>query len=173
MPSDFETQVPIASVDAKGVANLILDWADDEGREISNLKLQKLIFFAHSDFVKSTGQALVTEVFQAWDHGPVLPSLYREFRQNGAGPIRNRAMKFDPISAMTDIAHVCLSEIQSDHLRSSYSFYKHIGPFTLSGLSHADDGPWDRARALFDCGLNPDRQIGTALIRTYHQRIRD
>ena len=160
-----------AALDAKGLANLFLDWADQESLPLSNLKLQKLLFFSHADYVVSSGSPLIKEVFQAWDHGPVLPTVYREFKGCGAEPITIRATKFDPLTARSSQARVSLDDAITRSLRSAYNFYKRIGAFTLSGLSHSDGGPWRHARELFDKGLNPERQIGIELIRRYHQRI--
>jgi uncharacterized phage-associated protein len=46
---------------------------------VSNLEINKILYFAHMLFLGRHGldSPLVEEMFQAWDYGPVLPSVYR------------------------------------------------------------------------------------------------
>ena len=58
---------------------------DDDG--ISNLKLQKLVYYAQGFHMAITGTPLFGESIQAWAHGPVVPALYHEFKNNGSNLI--------------------------------------------------------------------------------------
>lgn len=49
----------------------------DSGDLISNLKLQKLVYYAQGFCLAMHGQALFPETIEAWTHGPVVPDLYR------------------------------------------------------------------------------------------------
>ena len=159
------------ALDARALANQFLDWADSERTGLSNLKIQKMLFFTHADFLLETGELLLRDEFQAWDYGPVLPSIYRAFCVSGRQSVKARAKVFDPITAMSEIAVLDVSNTLMSTLRHSYSFYRRIGAVTLSDISHAEKGPWSRARELFDLGLNPDRRIKSEIILRYHQRI--
>jgi uncharacterized phage-associated protein len=57
----------------------VRDW------QISNLELQKLLYIAEMAALgRSNGaEPLVTDVFQAWDYGPVLPSVYHRAKAFG------------------------------------------------------------------------------------------
>lgn len=57
------------------------------GWQLSNLKLQKIMYMADMNFVGRSGMRLLDEDFEAWDYGPVLPSLYRKCKAFGAKPI--------------------------------------------------------------------------------------
>lgn len=48
---------------------------------ISNMKLQKLMFYTESVFMAVTNKSLFHEDYEAWKHGPVLPSVYHEFKK--------------------------------------------------------------------------------------------
>ncbi len=48
---------------------------------ISNMKLQKLLFYVESVFMATTNKSLFEEDFEAWRHGPVIPSVYHEFKK--------------------------------------------------------------------------------------------
>lgn len=57
------------------------------GWTISNLQMQKMLYFAHMFFLGRTGEPLVDENFEAWNYGPVLPSLYKKVRFFGSDNI--------------------------------------------------------------------------------------
>ncbi|MGL5057019.1 MAG: Panacea domain-containing protein [Fusobacteriaceae bacterium] len=51
------------------------------GREITNLKLQKLLYFAQGHYMQENdGNFLFEQDFQAWAHGPVIPDVYQEYK---------------------------------------------------------------------------------------------
>jgi len=56
-------------------ASLIAKWfvartSDDAEQDLSNLKLQKLLFLAQSRYIHEHGVSLIKEDFEAWDHAP-------------------------------------------------------------------------------------------------------
>jgi uncharacterized phage-associated protein len=62
---------------AKAVANTFLEFAETEGRTLTNTKLQRLVFLAHGFHLGINGEdfPLVREAFVASDEGPVVPEL--------------------------------------------------------------------------------------------------
>lgn len=58
------------------------DWS------LTNLKLQKMLYLAQMMHLGSTGERLLNGSFEAWDYGPVLPSVYSEVKAFGGGAIR-------------------------------------------------------------------------------------
>ncbi len=59
----------------------------EAGDLITHLKLQKLVYYAQAWSLAGRGKPLFQEDFQAWAHGPVVPSLFRAFRDHGMAPI--------------------------------------------------------------------------------------
>lgn len=51
---------------------------------ISNLKLQKILYFIQAQFLISKNKACFHERIEAWDFGPVVPKAYHEYKQYGA-----------------------------------------------------------------------------------------
>lgn len=49
--------------------------------DLTPMKLQKLMFFAQSWYIRKLDSSLFGESFERWEYGPVIPSLYREFRK--------------------------------------------------------------------------------------------
>src|SRR5687768_63150 len=54
----------------------------ESGDKVSHLKLQKLLFYSQAWSLAVLGKSLFKEDFQAWTHGPVLPSIYHENKGN-------------------------------------------------------------------------------------------
>ena len=70
------------------VANYFLALVDeDAGDTISNMKLQKLVYYAQGFYLALYGKPLFPERIEAWDQGPVIPELYRRFEKFGAKAI--------------------------------------------------------------------------------------
>lgn len=153
-----------APYDPRGVANLVLDEADRVGVKITNLSLQKLIYFAHGIFLNETRQPLVGGYFEAWQYGPVHPVIYRAFRPAGSEPIDFRARAQDvltgnlkPISEPGDVAVRRLSQ-------QVLNSYGKLSAGRLVDISHAKNSPWsfivEKGRRSVAFGLRiPDTVI--------------
>jgi len=62
---------------------LIEQFVRSKGRSISNLKLQKLLFYAQAHYLGLYGEPLFKENIEAWKHGPVINIVYHEFKRYG------------------------------------------------------------------------------------------
>jgi len=69
------------------IAKWFIAWAEAEDEELSNLKLQKLLYYAQGHYLVQHGHPLFTEQIQAWSHGPVVPQVYYEFKDSGSSSI--------------------------------------------------------------------------------------
>src|SRR5688572_8488221 len=70
------------------IADWFLAQADPRaGDSISHLKLQKLLYYAQAWALVLLDQPLFAENFQAWVHGPVLPSVYRKYQGSSYEPL--------------------------------------------------------------------------------------
>ena len=61
--------------------------SEDAGDLISNLKLQKLVYYAQGFHLALYDRPLFPEEIEAWTHGPVVPELYNYYKKYGAGAI--------------------------------------------------------------------------------------
>lgn len=130
--------------DARAIANFLLDYADERGRPITNMALLKHIYFAHGWHLAKTGQPLVRNRIEAWQHGPVIRAVYDAFKMHGDQPIATRARKFNVKTGTTSLASEGFTEEVADLLRDIFNYYSTFGAIELSHLTHVADGPWYR-----------------------------
>lgn len=71
------------------IARYIINYCNEKGYGISNLKLQKMLYFVQSDFLVNTfsQEPCFKERIEAWDFGPVVPDVYHEYKKYGAANI--------------------------------------------------------------------------------------
>jgi uncharacterized phage-associated protein len=93
----------MSNLTAQDVANYFLAQVDEEcGDSISNLKLQKLLYYAQGFNLAITGKPLFDEPIINWRHGPVVEDLYHAYKHYGSHPIpKPPEMNFDIYSAKT------------------------------------------------------------------------
>ncbi len=85
-------------IDPRSICNLMLNEADRDGTRVTNLALQKLLYFAHARYLIEATTPLVSGYFEAWQYGPVHPAAYRAFKSAGDRPIDFRAERQDPLT---------------------------------------------------------------------------
>ena len=73
---------------AREIADYFLTLQDeDAGDAMSNMKLQKLLYYAQGLHLASHDMPLFSEGIYAWQHGPVVPEIYQAFKEYGSGAI--------------------------------------------------------------------------------------
>lgn len=118
------------------VAQKFLELAWDEHRELTNMQLQKLVFFAHGIHLGAFGQPLIDEPVRAWDFGPVIPVLYEELRRYGRGNVTEDLINRDP--GFDD------EGTEMDAIRTTWETYRNSSAWTLSQISHLEGSPWEQ-----------------------------
>jgi len=73
---------------AHDVAKYFVSLVDEEaGDSISNLKLQKLLYYAQGVNLALHDEPMFPEPIEAWTHGPVVPAVYHSYKQHRGEPI--------------------------------------------------------------------------------------
>lgn len=132
------------------IARYIINYSNKRGYSISNLKLQKLLYFVQANFLTSyDGIPCFDEKIEAWDFGPVVPQVYREYREYGSGSI-------SPIThvlrrSATGLGYVRMrfsdDFIDDDDKELIDEMIEYGAPYTASQLvdiTH-NQAPWKRA----------------------------
>ena len=104
------------------------------GWELTNLSLQKILYISHMWHLGRHGSQLVLGPFEAWDYGPVSPSVYQTVRAFGSEPIANVFRGFRDVDA-------------SAEARTMDEVYDIVGgwsPSQLVAFTHRPGGAWDQ-----------------------------
>jgi uncharacterized phage-associated protein len=107
--------------------------------DLSNLKLQKLLYYSQAWHLALEDSPLFSDALEAWVHGPVVPRVFGEYKHNRWSPIA------EPIGLPSDLPPVL------SHLDRVLDAYGNFSAVELERLTHSEK-PWIEARA----GLAPD-----------------
>ncbi len=80
------------SYPAAAVANELLDLAGRSNRKLTQIDIQKLVYFAHGWHLALTDQDLIPDQIEAWTYGPVVRRLYDALKKFGNSPITEKVM---------------------------------------------------------------------------------
>ena len=132
----------MSAVDARVVANALLDLADAQGIALSNMQVQKLVYLTHGWHHVARGEGLVRNDFEAWEYGPVVKVLYSALRRYGDGKIEGRALWYDALREKWALAVAPLSVETREVLQRVFDRYGTKSAFALSDLTHERGSPW-------------------------------
>jgi uncharacterized phage-associated protein len=117
---------------AEQIANYLLTRPSAEDNDVSNLKLQKLCYYAQGLITAMRGgEPLFHDEISAWDHGPVVASLYHKYKVNGSQPI--------PVVTDFDIDQIHPADREA--LNDIYEYYGQYSPWRLRNMTH-EEKPW-------------------------------
>ncbi|MET0001276.1 MAG: type II toxin-antitoxin system antitoxin SocA domain-containing protein [Candidatus Thiodiazotropha lotti] len=153
--------------DGREIANYVLDYADENGITVTNMSLQKIVYFCHVWFLVFTRKPLVRHKFEAWDFGPVLPYLYRFFSKFSDAALTNRATKIDPETGELIAAKLNISREDEKLLKEIVIFYSRLSARQLVELSHIRNGPWHKAWN-YESIINPGMHISDEDILNFY-----
>ena len=155
--------------DGRQVSNFVLDICDQNGRSLTNLALQKVLYFCHVWSLVELGRPLIRHHFEAWQYGPVLQYVYHEFKIFDRSPIIARSKKTNPLNGQKEIVAYEFDVEVEALLKRVVNFYSRLSSSYLVDLSHADDGPW--AKVWHHEGtVRPGMQIYDEDIKAYYSK---
>ena len=134
------------------VANAFLKSAKDDGvKDVDQLKIQKLVYCMHGWHLAVRNEPVVGEFYEAWPYGPVLPSLYHQFKFAGRKPIAEYALDIDPQTGERKALVVSQQDVGFYEVFDRvWEKYKKFTGIQLSALTHAPGTPWHNARKRRD-----------------------
>ena len=83
MAESLKIQEPIA------VANFVINLVNENKLSVTNLQLQKILFFLQGYTLSKYQVGIVNGSFSKWQYGHVQKNVYCTFRDYGASPITN------------------------------------------------------------------------------------
>lgn len=144
---------------AHHVAEGLIKISHEQHAPVTNLKLQKLLYYAQAwHLVFFNGESLFDDPIEAWVHGPVVPAIFRRYKEYQWNPIANVA--------------VVLSEERRAHLEKVWGAYGKFSPTELERLTHSEQ-PWKEVRVGLPIDASSNRIIPTGLMRKYYSSLLD
>ncbi len=136
---------------ASHVANFFLEKAAQENISLTQMKLMKLVYIGYGWVYAVLDDKLFDEPIQAWKHGPVIRSIYDEFKYYGSEPIANYAVEFDLEKLTTSTPKI--SKDDSDVLvvlEKVWEVYRNFSASALREKTHEQGTPW---KNVFEHGV--------------------
>jgi len=122
----------------------------EEGVPISNLQLQKILYYIQKEYLHKKGECAFREVIEAWQFGPVVPEAYYRFSDFGAMPI---TMKYGYMPINQEDKVLIDSIIESKRV---------LNPWELVEDTHKPDGAWSK---VYNAGAGKHQTISHQLIQ--------
>lgn len=137
---------------ATDIADYMIKKCNDEKCPITNLQVQKILYFLQKEYLQNENKPLFSDNIQAWQFGPVVPEVYYKYCALGAMPITRRynnevAIDFDDLEKINPII------IEK---RAKY-------PWDLVKETHKSGGAWE---TVYNQGKGNQNVIPIELIRT-------
>lgn len=121
----------------------------DDNHPISNLQLQKILYYIQKDFLGRDDIAFSDNI-EAWQFGPVVPNVYYHYCGNGAMPISSNYEKFElEAKDKTGIDNI----VESKRI---------LDPWIMVAETHKANGAWDQ---IYQKGLGNHKVIPIDLIK--------
>ena len=136
----------MAVTTANKVADYFLCFCREHGDYLTNLKLQKLVYYAQAWHLALSGKPLFDDEIQAWIHGPVIPTVYQRFKKCG----------YDPIGIQVEAPDFDVKI--KKYLAKIFDVFGKFTAWDLQQMTH-QELPWRNARK----GLAPDEPSSNAI----------
>ena len=134
---------------ALDVAKYIISKCTKERKPISNLQLQKILYYIQKEFLDMGFRAFREEI-EAWQFGPVVPVVYKRYCGFGGSPI---SVQYD----------IDLNECDTDIINPIVRIKRELNPWDMVEETHQKGKAWD---LIYRGGLGDHQVIPVELIRS-------
>ena len=155
------------------IANYFIDKSRQTRAELTPLKLLKLVYIAHGWHLSFTnGEPLITERVQAWKYGPVIGSLYDEFKGFGRSQITRKGRDYLTGSSSFVTPELERSDPITGFLDMIWKAYAHLDGTQLSTLTHQPNTAWDRVWNQEGGSKRRNAIIRDSVIREHYDELK-
>lgn len=126
------------------IANYIVEYCNARRYSMSNLKLQKVLYFVQANFLVSTlnHRPCFTNRIEAWDFGPVVPDVYHHYKMFGVGDIP--IMSDDFLSRYFGGINEYITQSDKEMIDEVIEYTRDYTASDLVQLTH-NQAPWKKA----------------------------
>jgi uncharacterized phage-associated protein len=154
--------------EARKICNFLLTHFDAQEYELTNLRLNKLLYFIHGWALTRRLDGLVRNHFEAWKLGPVIKPVFDTFKVFGDKRIQGLAEHLDYASGQKrPVSFDEITGADAEIITSVFESYARYKTGELVALSHEEGGPW---HVVYTAWANDNRlspRIPNELIRAY------
>jgi uncharacterized phage-associated protein len=154
------------------LAHVVTHYINEKGDTVSPKKLQKLLYYVEAWNLVHLSDPLLFEDFQAWVHGPVLPSLYHELKEYKFNDLKVVAEEFDSPSQLIlkIIENNKITHEKLDLIYAVLDRYGSLNSLQLEMLSHSER-PWLEAREGFPPHVSCKNIIPKEKMKEYYSTL--
>lgn len=142
------------------VSNFFIVKAKEDGKEITNKKIQKLLYYSQAWSLVLRDSNLFKEPIEAWVHGPAIRKVYDRFSIFGRNDIASQYNLKD-----LDISD--LSSDEKDFLEVIWDNYGKYSAGDLEMLTHSEE-PWQKAREGVEPYMASTNEITVTAMKAYY-----
>lgn len=159
---------------AASVANEFLSLGEREGGKvppIDQMKLQKLLFYAHAWHLAHNEKPLFDEDFEAWPWGSVVADIYSQTRKFGRSAVTGRILEFSPDNGFVAPSGVC-DDLKS-FIEEVWNVHKNFTGIQLSNATHAHGEPWTIIKEHYGSLEDKPNIPNTLIASVYKNKLRN
>lgn len=140
------------------VADFFIDLAQgNENDTITNMRVNKLVYYAQAWFLARHNAPLFNEEIEAWEYGPVVPALYQKYKGYGKNNIEY---------VSDDYSTSIFSEEEIETLKDVSIYYGKFSTTELVNKTHQEGSPW---YMVITTKNRKNNVIAKELLREYYQ----
>lgn len=147
------------------IADVFVRLAIREGQPLTQMKVQKMVFFAHGYHLAKYGTPLVRENIKAWKFGPVVPKIYDDYVLYGSNNIIDTSLSKYKDSSDQNLQK--LDEQAKEAIEYTWEATKDVSAIALSNWTHQAGSPWSQYYDAIDWG----KTIKNESIQDYFQQF--
>lgn len=146
-------QIEAARYSAMDFARYIINFCTINGIAISDLKLQKVLYYIQLAFILHLHRDAFTDEIEAWPYGPVIRDVYNAYSSYGSTKI---CLEYHDTEIFEEKEKEIIQSVLTNCLKRT--------AWELVAMSHTDDGPWAN---IYKNGLGYKEIIPIEMIREY------
>ncbi|NOU68205.1 DUF4065 domain-containing protein [Paenibacillus sp. LMG 31461] len=154
----------MSKVTFNDVADYFISLSNETGNLISNLKLQKLCYYAQAWHLAIYGEELFDAKFEAWVHGPVIRDLYNIYKKHSWKPIIREDLNQDFIDKFNKEVGSSTAGFMDDIVDEYFG----MTAYELESQTHKED-PWRIARKGLPDDMPCDNAIENQWMINYYR----
>ena len=133
--------------------HLISKTNPEEGGELlSNMKLQKLLYYCQGFYYAKFGKPLFDESIVAWQYGPVVPEVYHSFKEFGS-----KGIPLDVVDV-----NLVLEERDEEMVNEVFNYFNQFSAIKLMNMTHSEE-PW--------CSTNMQEEIALSKLENHFKKF--